>query len=576
MPSKRDEPIKRLGILLIKPSRYDDEGYVIQWWRSFMVSNVLSVVAGIVVDAGKRKCLGSTVAIEAKLIDEAAEIVRPAKLARWLAQFDRAAVFLVGAQTSQFPRALDLGHQFTKLGFPAIIGGFHVSGSLAMVPEWQPAFAGVKESGVSLYAGELECGIDELLADIWAGELKPLYNYLSQKADLSQAPDQVIDPALAAQTFDNLYGLEVGRGCPFVCSFCTIINVHGRSMRHRSPDAIERQVRDCVAKGSRKIVITDDNFARSPVWREITGMLARLQRELKVELDVFIQVDALATRIDGFVEACVAGGVKRVLIGLESIRPDNLAAASKGQNKVHQMRDMLLTWKRAGVVLFPAIIIGLANDTPERVAEDIRVLQDELPLDIVEFFLLTPLPGSEDHRRMTAQGVAMDADLNRYASMYPVTDHALMTRQEWQDLFWSCWRSYYSLRHLRTVIARGLLFGASTSEIRSTFVASLGAARWERLNALDSGALRIKDRTSRRPGLPVPSAVPHFCKRVVINTAIATATLSLLVYAYWVELWLRWERSHGRLPRHVGKQFADEVQATMPKPTVIPTVRLTH
>lgn len=549
---------KRLGILLIKPSRYDDEGYVIQWWRSFMVANVLSVVAGIVVDAGKRRSLGADVTIETKLIDEVAEIVRPAKLAKWLAQFDHAAVFLVGVQTSQFPRALDIGRQFTELGFPVIAGGFHVSGSMAMVPDWEPAFAGVKEAGVTLYAGELENGIDTLLGDIWAGTLQPVYNYLSSTADLTKSPDQVVDAALAAQTFDRPYAMEVSRGCPFMCSFCTIINVHGRTMRHRSLEGIERHVRACVAQGIHKVLISDDNFARSPIWREVTEVLARLQRELNVELEVFIQVDALATKIRGFVEACKAGGVKRVFIGLESIRPDNLAAASKGQNKVHQMRDMLMTWKRAGMVLFPAIIIGLPNDTPERVAEDIRFLQDELPVDIVEFFLLTPLPGSADHKKMVADGVAMDADLNRYASMYAVTDHPQMTRQEWDTLFWNCWRNYYSLSHLKTLIARGLLFGASTMEIRATFVCSLGSARWEGLNALDSGAIRIKDRHSRRAGFAKPWAIPHFLKRFVINTAVASATVGLFFYAHGLEIWLRREQARGRLHLHVGKNFVDE------------------
>lgn len=561
---------KRLGILLIKPSRYDADGYVIQWWRSFMVANVLSVVAGIVVDAGRRKCLGPDVTVETRLIDEVAEIVRPATLAKWLSGFDRAAVFLVGVQTSQFPRALDLGRQFVDLGIPTIVGGFHVSGATAMVPDWAPAFAGVEEAGVTLYAGELENGVDALLGDIWAGTIQPSYNYLSRTADLTKAPAQVIDAALAAQTFDQPYGMEVSRGCPFLCSFCTIINVHGRTMRHRSVEAIEAHVRACVAQGIHKVLISDDNFARSPIWREVTDTLARLQRELKVELEVFIQVDALATRIRGFVEACKAGGVKRVFIGLESLRPDNLAAASKGQNKVHQMRDMLMTWKRAGMVLFPAIIIGLPNDTPERVAEDIRVLQDELPVDIVEFFLLTPLPGSADHRKMVADGVAMDADLNRYGSMYAVMDHPKMTRTEWDALFWRCWRDYYTLGHLKTLIARGLLYGASTGEIRATFVCSLGSARWEGLNALDSGAVRIKDRASRRPGFPKPWAIPHFLKRAVINTGIVTATVSLFFYAYLLELWLRREQARGRLHRHVGRHFAEEarngVAPTVPEP----------
>ncbi len=395
---------KSVGLLLIKPSRYDDDGYVIQWWRSYMQANVLSVVAGVVVDAGKRGALGPDVRLETRLIDEISEVVRPAKLERWLAGFDVAAVLLVGVQTSQFPRALDIARPFTAKGYPTIIGGFHVSGSVAMVPDWAPAFRGAREAGVSLYAGELECGVDALLNDIMTGSVKPLYNVLSDRADLTEAPPQIIDPGLAARSVGRSYCMEIGRGCPFWCSFCSIINVHGQAMRHRSPAAIEAYLRDCAAVGGRTIIITDDNFSRSPIWRDITEIMGRLHRELKIDWDALIQTDALATRVPGFVEACRDAGVKRVIIGMESVRADNLAAAGKGQNKVHQMRDTILAWKRAGIVVLAGIIVGFPNDTPDRIAEDIRHIQEVIPIDIPEFFVLTPHPGSEDHRRLLAEG----------------------------------------------------------------------------------------------------------------------------------------------------------------------------
>jgi hypothetical protein len=40
--------------------------------------------------------------------------------------------------------------------------------------------------------------------------------------------------------------------------------------------------------------------------------------------------------------------------------------------------------------------------------------REELPIDLLEFFCLTPLPGSEDHQTLWKNGVAMDPDLNRY------------------------------------------------------------------------------------------------------------------------------------------------------------------
>lgn len=559
---------RRVGLLLIKPSHYDDEGYVIQWWRSFVVTNALAVVGSVVEDAGERQALGPGVSIETLMIDEVTQVIRPAALLRWLAGFDHAAVMLVAVQTSQFPRALDIARPFTSAGYPVIVGGVHVSGSRAMVPNWQPAWAGASEAGVGLFAGELEPHVDELLRDIVAGSVKPFYDRMAVGADLATAPAQRVVPYLASRTVERYYGMETGRGCPFICSFCTVINFHGRSMRHRDPARIESYLRACAADGGKAILITDDNFARSPVWRQVCEILARLRRELDVDWDVFIQVDALAVRIDGFVDACRAAGIKRVFIGMESVRPDNLKAASKGQNKIHQLRDMVMTWRRAGAVVYAGMIIGFPNDTPERIAEDIRILQDEIPVDIAEIFLLTPLPGSADHRALVAQGVELDADLNRYDTVHPVNEHPLMTRQVWEDLYWDAWRMFYSRRYMKTVIARAIHYGQPMEIVRSTFVCSYSAAAYERVNPLDSGGIRIKDRRSRRPGSPAVPAIPHFVGRFVSNAWVLSRIGSLLLYARVLELYLRWEKSRGRLGRHLGdhRQLDDRDRASVGVP----------
>ncbi|WP_413205273.1 B12-binding domain-containing radical SAM protein [Rhodospirillum sp. A1_3_36] len=546
---------KRLGILIIKPSRYDDDGYVIQWWRSFIIATGLTVVTGLVEDAARRRPLGPDVDIEFQMIDEFSQVIRPAKLAKWLGQFDRAAVFLTNVQTSQFPRALDIARQFTDLGFPSIIGGFHVSGTMAMVPDWEPAFAEVAASGATLYAGELECGIDTLLADIWADEVKPVYNFLKTAADLTLAPAQTIDPEITKRTVERPYGMEVSRGCPFLCSFCSIINVHGRTMRARDPAKIEQYLRDCVTATEGRevrVFITDDNFARNPIWPEVTAIMKRLAVELDITWNSVVQADLLSYRIKGFIEACRDAGVQRVFLGMESVRADNIAAAGKGQNKIHQMRDSVMAWKRAGIVTMAGYIIGFPNDTPERLAEDIRQLQDVIPIDYGEFFLLSPHPGSEDHKRMLAQGVPMDRDLTRYDTTHPVVDHPIMSREEWQRQYWKAWTQYYSAKHLKTVLARALYYGLPMLEVRSTFVCSRGAADFERVHALDAGAVRIKDRLSRRPGFPIEPMIPYAIKRVLRNTKILTVTGAVLIYAALLERWLRREQRLGRLEKHMG------------------------
>ena len=49
---------KRFTLILIKPSHYDDDGYVIQWARSAIPSNTLAVLHGLAADCRERRVLG--------------------------------------------------------------------------------------------------------------------------------------------------------------------------------------------------------------------------------------------------------------------------------------------------------------------------------------------------------------------------------------------------------------------------------------------------------------------------------------------------------------------------------------
>ena len=77
----------------------------------------------------------------------------------------------------------------------------------------------------------------------------------------------------------HLAGMDLGRGCPYLCSFCTIINVHGRKMRQRSVEAMTQYVRENHANGIRHYFITDDNVARNPLWEDMLDELIRLRNE---------------------------------------------------------------------------------------------------------------------------------------------------------------------------------------------------------------------------------------------------------------------------------------------------------
>jgi hypothetical protein len=162
---------------------------------------------------------------------------------------------------------------------------------------------------------------------------------------------------------------------------------------------------------------------------------------------------------------------------------------------------MLLAWKQAGVITYAGYILGFPNDTPESIRSDIEIIKRELPLDILEFFCLTPLPGSEDHKTLWLKGVPMDADLNKYDLEHVVTDHPLMTRQEWQDIYQEAWRAYYTPDHMRTILRRGAASGMGLKRLAAVLFLFSSYTAVERLHPLQGGLFRLKYRRDRRPTL---------------------------------------------------------------------------
>ena len=132
--------------------------------------------------------------------------------------------------------------------------------------------------------------------------------------------------------------MDLGRGCPYQCSFCTIINVQGRKSRFRSPDDLEKIIRDNYAQRIRRFFITDDNFARNRDWGLLFDRLIELRTGDCPKIGFTIQVDTLCHKIPNFIEKAARAGVRRVFIGLENINPDNLIAAKKRRNNIPKCR----------------------------------------------------------------------------------------------------------------------------------------------------------------------------------------------------------------------------------------------
>jgi radical SAM superfamily enzyme YgiQ (UPF0313 family) len=533
----RSEARRCFQLFLIKPSHYDDDGYVIQWRRSSIPANTLAALNGLAEDCAARRVLGDDVEIRITLWDETNTRIRPEAIAAEIRRTGgRGMVGLVGVQTNQFPRAVDLARPLRAAGIPVVIGGFHVSGCLAMLPEMPPELREAMDLGITLFAGEAEGRLDELLRAAYEGNLKPLYNFMSDLPALGGTPTPYLPLDVVRRTSGVRTSFDAGRGCPFLCSFCTIINVQGRKSRTRDPHDVEQLVRANLAQGVRNFFITDDNLARNEQWEAIFDRLIAMREGEGLQFWIVAQVDTMAHKIRGFIEKAARAGVNRVFIGLENINPESLKDARKGQNQILEYRSMLQAWHRVGTLTYAGYILGFPSDTPESIERDIGIIQRELPVDLLEFFILTPLPGSADHKRLHAAGVPMERDLNCYDVVHVTTQHPKMSDGELLDIYRRAWDLYYSPAHVETVLRRAKAWGYDTHNMMWKLLSFHAPARLERVHPLDGGILRRRYRRDRRPGLPQEGRIA-FHARTAAETLVKLARFALLYGQYRRILW---------------------------------------
>jgi hypothetical protein len=208
--------------VMIKPSHYDDDGYPIQWLRSAIPSNTLACLNALAEDARKREVLGTGVDIRLHTYDETNRRVRPDKIIQMIQrEGGRALIGFVGVQSNQFPRAVDLAQPFIDARLPVCIGGFHVSGCIAMLPELPADIKAAQDLGISFFAGEAEeRRLDGVLRDAFNGALKPMYNYMNDLPSLAGEPPPFLPRKHVDRTSGSLSSIDLGRGCSAPSSTC--------------------------------------------------------------------------------------------------------------------------------------------------------------------------------------------------------------------------------------------------------------------------------------------------------------------------------------------------------------------
>ena len=488
----RAQPVvcRTLRVYFVKPSKYDDAGWVQWFWKGVLPNNTLTVLAALN-DTYNELHREQGIYLETVLWDEQVDgpilpdTIR-AMQEKALEDGVEVIIGLAGVQTNQYPRGRDLALRFRRAGFPVLVGGFHVSG----YPETRTF---LEDCGITTVVGEAETIWCELLDDYIAGRLRRTYSVtdgIRAKTGSGEITVPVItdaqlpaisDPYLHRFASSTMTTVDTSRGCPFTCSYCSVKNVMGRTMRARDPEAVVRWIRDAGDRhGIRSLFIVDDDFFRSPTWEPILEGMAAYRREGH-DLSFMMQVDAEAAafgdlapgevpssqrrKCERFLELAAAAGCYSAFVGFETFNPQNLLAATKVQNLDKEQRRrkddtagqallavkekyrrVVRNWHAHGVAVHCGYMIGFPFDGPECGRQSAEWLLD-VGVDLASFFVVTPLPGTEDHDRAMRDGTILDWDFNNYDSQHMVSHHPRMTTEEVVRAYREAYLTFYSARN---------------------------------------------------------------------------------------------------------------------------------
>jgi hypothetical protein len=448
----------QLRVIILKPSKYLADGYVERFRRGFMPNSTVPYMRSMT-----PSIVGDT-PVEVHTVDE--YVHTDLQYMSLLNQPPgvRTLLALVGVQSHQFHRALDLAAYAGRNGCMAIIGGPHVMTCDTSM---------LHGRGVSFAQAEAELVWPEILNDAAEGELQPLYGQEQRWQQEIEAP-VIVPPSRKdlGRYVNPMLGLYPARGCPFVCNFCSVIKIAGRKIRSQSVETTLASLRAAKAAGVRTIMFTSDNFNKYPDAEALLGAMI----DERLGLDFFVQCDTQIARQEDLVALLAKAGCFQMFVGAESFNRQTLLAAHKGQNRPETYKDIVRLCREYGISSHFSNIIGFPQDTEREVHEHLQVLREMNP-NWASFYVLCPIPGTEQYDDFLSEGLITEKNLDRFDTTCLTWRHPCFSRERLSELLFECYRDFFSFRHSMrnlkdeiTIGFRGLLSRSAASIAMSLFV----------------------------------------------------------------------------------------------------------
>jgi hypothetical protein len=450
-----------LRVVVLKPGKYDADGHVQRFRRGFMPNSTVSYLASLTpktVDGARCEVVTVDEYVHTDL-DYLDLLVRDPNRRTLLA--------LAGVQSHQFQRALDLAALARSRGVEnVVIGGPH------------PMTCDTSElhgRGVSFSLSEAESVWPAILRDALAGELQPVYGQDARwQAQLDPPPLNPPSARDLRRYSVRMLGIYPARGCPYTCNFCSVIKIAGRQVRSQPIATTIASLKAAKAAGVRIIMFTADNFNKYPEVRQLLEAMI----DERIRLPFFAQCDTQIARQEDLVELLARAGCFQMFVGVESFQREALRGAHKFQNHPETYIRIVELCRRHRITTHFSNILGFPPDTEDGVLEHLRRLRELAP-DVASFYILTPIPGTDQYQDFLEQGLITERNLDRFDGTCVTWRHPHFEPRQWQELLLRCYREFYSGRDMAAKILRWT-FGRWDFRTASALLSVIGYASLQR------------------------------------------------------------------------------------------------
>lgn len=289
----------------------------------------------------------------------------------------------LSVETYTAKRAYQIASMYRRRGVPVVMGGFHPT----LVPEE------VSEYAESVVVGEAEGLWSQVLDDFQHGRLRRVYKRGSRPPLSGLRPNRSI---FAGKRYLPIGLVEAGRGCHFRCEFCAIQSYFDSTQTRRPTGEIIEELRRLKKP---LFFFVDDNITSNmDQAKEFFRALAPLK------IRWVSQASINAAHDEEFLQLIKASGCQGLLIGFETLNPENLRQMHKSFNTMKGGYEVALAnLRRYGIRLYVTFILGYDRDDGDTMQQTLEFAMKH-KFYIVAFNHLTPFPGTPLYERMQREG----------------------------------------------------------------------------------------------------------------------------------------------------------------------------